>query len=153
MTARELIGALASEVRLAVKDYRLSYDGGGEKSVTVYEQYIPSERFERDDTGEFHPLIVVALNGIEDREESEAAVGLTFAVYDEEATGWVDLMNLMETVRIRLLRRRMVSRRYRLREMDAELAEVQPRPFWYGLITARYFIYQPEEESVRNGRV
>lgn len=156
MTAVGLIKAVSEHVRGGVANYRLEKDGGGQKPVTVYEQLIPEEVFENDDAAEYHPLIGVTLTTLEDDDErSEATLDLTFAVYSEDADGWLDLMNLIETVRLALLKKKMLARRYRLvLPLTVELIERQPRPFFYGLMTAKYLIHQPEEERVHmNGGI
>ena len=154
MTAAGLIEALADEISDAVRMYRLKGDRDPPKEVTIYRQYIPVERFE-DKDGRYHPLILVALRTIEDDKETEYEVGLTFGVYGESDETWIDLLNLMETVRLRLLSRRLINRRYRLvGELVSEISEIQPAPFFYGEMVGRYMSYQPQEERGKsNGSV
>ena len=147
MTGVGLVQALSAYVRDVVKDYRLESDGGGEKSVTVYEQIIPEEVFDREDRDQYHPLIGVTLSTLEDDERAEATVDLTIGTYSEDADGWRDLLNLTDCVRRRLLQKQLLERRYRLiKPLTVEILERQPVPFFYGFMTARYMMYQPEEE-------
>ena len=148
MTAMRLIKTLAEEVRSALKNYRLEADNHPRKAFTVYEQYVPKAHLENRQ-GQYHPLIAVALSEIEDDERSIAELGLTFGVYGESEETWRDLVNAIETVRIHLLSKQELGQRYRLiKPLETALAEVQPAPFYYGLMTVRYQMYQPEEEII-----
>ena len=150
MTGVGLVLALSAYVRDVVKDYRLESDGGGEKHVTVYEQLIPEEVFAHDDAEEYHPLIGVSLRTMEDEERAELTVDLTLGTYSEDRDGWRDLLNMMDTVRLGLLKKQLLKGRYRmLPPLTAEILERQPVPFFYGFMTARYMVYQPEEERRR----
>lgn len=147
MTGVGLVLALSAYVRDVVKDYRLESDGGGEKRVTVYEQLIPEEVFEHDDAEEYHPLIGVSLRTMEDDERAELTVDLTVGTYSEDRDGWRDLLNMLDTVRLGLLKKQLLEGRYRLiTPLTAEVLERQPVPFFYGFMTARYMMYQPMEE-------
>ncbi len=151
-----LIRALGTEIRTAVENYKFASDGHEPKKISVYEQFIPRAHLD-DPRGQFHPLIAVQCASVSDEIEGTAAeMTLTFGVYDEsriEQDGrlnepWVDLLNLMETVRLRLLSKPVIGGRYRLiKPLETEIAEVQPAPFFYGQITARYFIYQAQDEG------
>ena len=146
MTAAELIHALAIEVDAALKTYKFEADNHPNKPFTVYEQHVPKAHLENRQ-GKYHPLVAVALENITDDEEAIAELGLTFSVYGEAADTWRDLLNSMETVRIQLLAHPTLVKKYRLiKPLETELAEMQPAPFYYGLITVRYQMYQPEEE-------
>ena len=146
MTAIELIHALAVAVEGALKNYEFEADNHPHKPFTVYEQHVPKAHLENRQ-GKYHPLVAVALDSIEDDEDAIAELGLTFAVYGEADDTWRDLLNAMETVRLELLARPTLEHKYRLiKPMETTLAEVQPAPFFYGLMTVRYQMYQPEEE-------
>lgn len=149
-----LIKALSEEVRDAVKGYRLHGDRDPPDGVTIYRQFIPIERFERED-GRYHPFILTALRTVEDGEQTEMEAGLTFGVYGEDDETWVDLLNLMETVRLRLLSKRVIGRRYRLIDtLTSEINELQPAPFFYGAMMLRYATEQIREEvGMRNGNI
>ena len=151
MTLVTLVKKVSEAIRAAVSRYELISDENGLKPVTVYEQYIPPEIFDRDETGEYHPLILVSLETVEDDRDTHnnayADLGITFAVYGEEDRTWQDLLNVIDTVRLELLARPVIGGYYRLmRPLTTEILERQPVPFWYGYMTARYYIYAPNEE-------
>ena len=148
MTAVGLIRALATEVRNALKNYKFEADNHPDKPFTVYEQHVPKAHLENR-KGQYHPLVAVTLDSIEDEEMTVAELGLTFGVYGEDNTTWIDLINSMETVRLKLLTQQTLAGKYRLlKPMEMTVAEVQPVPFFYGLITVRYQMYQPEDEMI-----
>ncbi|MBQ7516018.1 MAG: hypothetical protein IJS96_07015 [Schwartzia sp.] len=121
-----------------------------DKKVTVYAQHIPDDDFETDT---YYPLVIVSLQKVKDAEEIEtkpdastATVSITFGVHGFEPDAWVDLLNIMEHVRQRLLTHRTIANLYRLvLPLEWETAEVQPYPFWFGYGTAVYSIAQPQE--------
>lgn len=149
-----LIKELAAELKDAVKTYRLHGDRDPPDGVTFYQQYIPVERFD-DKEGRYHPFVLIACRSIEDGEQSESEIGITVGVYGEDDETWTDLLNLMTALRLRLLSKRIIGRKYRLIDtLISEISEVQPAPFFYGEIIGRYEMYQPlEEMGTKNGRI
>ena len=149
-----LIKELATELKEAVRTYRLHGDRDPPDGVTFYQQYIPVERFEQEG-GRYHPFVLIACRAIEDGEQSECEIGITVGVYGEDDETWQDLLNLMSAIRLKLLSKRLIGRRYRLIDtLTSAISEVQPAPFFYGEITGRYLMYQPQEElGDKNGRI
>lgn len=150
MIPARLVMALRAEIADAVKDYKMEAENQEDKKVTVYAQHIPDEDFE-DDT--YYPLIIVSLQKVKDEEQtparpdsSTATVGLTFGVHGFGKDTWRDLLNLMEHVRQRLLRKRTIADLYRLSlPLEWEAIEAQPYPFWFGYGTATYTVAQPQD--------
>lgn len=149
MTPANLILALAKEIETAVKDYKLKAENQGDRKITVYAQHIKDEDFE---DGAYYPLVIVSLQKAKDHldnsgpEASMATVGLTFGVFAEDKNGWMDLLNIMEHVRQRILTNRTIEQTYRLTDVvEWETIEAQPYPFWFGYGTLKYTIAQPQE--------
>lgn len=154
MTPIELINAIKTEIETAVKDYSLAAEGQGNKPITVYAQHIPDECFESDT---YYPLVVAAINKIEDADDSsypalsKITVGLTFGVYGEDEKAWVDLLNVMERTRQRLMDKRLLVNRYQLQfPVKWETIEAQPYPFWFGYGTLEYSTPRPIQTRVAN---
>lgn len=144
MTPARLIGDLAAEIKKATGQVNLPLETQGNVGVEILTQYLPEDLFE--DTS-YLPFVLVELISIKDefKEGSTAQVGLTVGTFAKEADGWLDAFHLMEVVRQQLLERRVIGRRFRLRESQWEVPETQPRPFFYvnGLLT--YELFQPQE--------
>ena len=161
MTPTGLVMALKSEIEEAVKDYKMKAENQEDKRISVHAQYIKGEIIDGaadgdDETGDtYYPLIIVAYQGGEDdtptrerpREEASTAnIGLTFSVYGEDDAAWMDLLNIMEHVRQRVLTKRTVADLYRLvLPIEWHTIETQPYPFWFGYGTLKYTIAQPQE--------
>ena len=147
--------ALRREIGEALKTYRLPGDNQAAKGVTIYTQHVPKAHLS-DPVGQYHPLVVISCNAIEDDLEGTIAeIGITVGVHGEsviERDGratepWIDLLNLMGDIRLRLLSRRLVENRYQLiLPLLTETSEVQPAPYYYGGLTARYVIRQVADE-------
>ena len=86
----------------------------------------------------------------DEAEGSKVTVRIYFGTYSEDVeTGWRDLMNLMEMVRLALLRQRTIAKKYRLQlPLTTEATEDQPYPEWVGYVTAEYLMPLPEEETI-----
>ena len=149
MIPSTLIKTLARELRKATANFTLQAEYQSDKKVSVYEGYIPTEKFE---TQTFLPMIVVELRGVtDDTDLSTATIGLVFAVYGGEdakygggrdlqngfkdyGDGWWDLINLAECVRQYLMRLpdgflgdfRLILPMTFVPQAD------QPAPFFYG---------------------
>jgi len=61
MTPIFLITELAKALREVVKDFEFVAELQPAKPVTVYEQYLPSDRFQVDS---FYPLVIVSLDSV-----------------------------------------------------------------------------------------
>lgn len=150
----ELIKSIQTEIQEAVKDYKLAAEGQGDKKVTVYAQHIPDDCFTNDS---YYPLVVAAINKVEDGAEdsqpvpSTITIGLTFGVYGEDEYAWVDLLNVMERTRQRLVNSRLLNNRFRLQfPVKWETIEAQPYPFWFGYGTLEYSMPRPIETRYAN---
>ena len=148
MTLAGLITAVAEECLDAVKEYRLTADGAGLQPVTVFEQEVPEEVFDHDDTGKYHPLMCVALTETTEEENmTEAEIVITIATYSEEVDGWKDLINLTDVLLIRFLKHRLLKKKYRLTAAPVgEILVKPPVPFRYAYVTMRYALWQVQEE-------
>ena len=145
MTPSRLIHFLAEEIREAVKDYKLIAEMQADKKVTVYEQYMPKDRFEVDT---FYPCITVFLQSVEDEgEDSIATVLLRIGVFGGWAEdGWRDLLNIAERLRQHLIMKPIIGGEFqRVSPMAFEPLSVQPEPFFYGNLAARYMIGTPRQ--------
>ncbi len=150
MTPAMLVSNLVDEIKDATKNYIMEAEYQEDKSISVYAQHIPDAEFENDS---FYPLIIVSLESLADsepntgRDFSVATIGLTFGVFAEVPNGWRDLLNLMESVRQRVLTKRTIANKYRLiLPTKFETIERQPYPFWYGYGTLTYTVAQPQEK-------
>lgn len=145
MTPALLVEAVAEQIGIAVKDYKLKAEGQADKAVSVYRQHLSDEDFQNDS---YYPLVIIAWQGSQDAEDgSVATIGVTFGVYGEDKAAWQDLLSIMERSRQRLLIFRKLARRFRLiLPTKWETIEAQPYPFWFGYATLSYQIGQPNEQ-------
>ena len=154
MTHTDLVTTLAEAIRAATGKlkYPAEYQNEAERrtettwrGVQVFEQYIPRNLFEENS---YYPCAVVEWVSTTDRpnEGSLATVALSFGVFAKEEDGWKDAFNLMETVRIFLLERRTIGKKFRLAdELTWQVPDQQPEPFFFVYGELTYQIYQPQE--------
>ena len=144
-----LVEELAEYIEQTITSSKYAAELQDEKKVTVYRQHISDEDFANDT---YYPLISVSLQHVDDGEsreipESYATVGITFGCYGEDKNAWMDVLDLMETVRQAILKKRTIAKRFRLTLPSKwETIENQPYPFWFAYATLRYTIAQPREE-------
>lgn len=140
MTPLNLVKELAKTLREACGKIKLPAQYQPEKKVTVYEQGVPTEEFEKDS---FYPLICVELLSVEDDVEiSVASVLITVGTYNNEsAAGLQDHLNLLETVRQCLLKNQIISQKFSaILPMYTGLVEKSSEEFSYSNIFVQYQI-------------
>ena len=152
MTHINLIRELARELRVLLiqtdlpKEYATDASPDDFVPVNVFEQYLPKDLF--DETA-YYPLVMVEwLSTVDNLKEiSTAQVGLTIGTYAKEADGWVDAFYLMELIRQHLLKHRLIAQKFRLvEEINWQVPETQPSPFFFVMGTLSYEMFQPQEE-------
>ena len=79
-----------------------------------------------------YPLIIIRpIEGDSDKDEATARVKLIFGTQSEDDSGFVDVLNLMERVRILLMRQRIIDKKYRIESSwKWTFMEDQPEPQW-----------------------
>ena len=148
MTAIYLIKAMAEAVRSVVKDFKLIAELQPMKPVTVYEQYLPADKFE-DDT--FYPLVIVSCRNIEYEGEHRfggdriATILLTIGVYGgDKEDGWRDLFNIAERISQYLFTTPTLADKFPLDTLpEFEPIPEQPEPFYFGNILVKYKLAMP----------
>ena len=161
MTPAVLVAKLAKEIREITKNYDFVAEYQPNKSVSVYEQYLPLEKFEQDT---YYPLVLVALQRVvSNRKEqiSTAEIGLTIGVYGGEENpngeprelqtgwleygdGWRDLLNLAEHIRQHLLKNPIIAEQfYLVDEIEFVPIDPQPVPFFIGGMVLTYEVATP----------
>lgn len=94
--------------------------------------YLPKKTKDTLNAPEFPCILIRALKGF-DEDASRPKIKLFFATESEENDGFLELMNLMERVRIALLRKGCLDQRFRLeRPYEWEIYEEQAEPVWIG---------------------
>ena len=147
MTFVDLIKSLSAEVREATIDYKMQSELESDKKISVYEQEIPEEEF---DSNSYYPLVIVALQSVDDELETiqpaatVASVGLTIGVYGENKDAWKDLLNLTAAIRLHLESKPIIGKKFRLAStVKADFIERQPHPFHFAYVSMGYVMMQP----------
>ena len=152
MTHIRLIRELSAELRVLLERVKLPVEYATTATaedfikVNVFEQFLPQDLFEETT---YYPLVLVEwLSTTDDlKAESTAQIGLTIGVYAKEPDGWVDAFYLMELIRQDLLRKRLIGQRFRLTgEINWQVPNEQPAPFFFVMATLSYEIFQAQEE-------
>ena len=148
MTPTRLLDALAAYLRSECSTYFLTDEKVKDNPLTVSPGFLKK----RTTASEMpYPHIVPRFLKCDDASDgSKVTVRIYCGAYSEDVeTGWRDLMNLMEMVRLALLRQRTIAKKYRLQlPLTTEATEDQPYPEWVGYITAEYLMPLPEEEAI-----
>ncbi|MEK4882643.1 MULTISPECIES: hypothetical protein [Paenibacillus] len=92
---------------------------------------LPSKTAENRDDPVFPLIIVRPMEGDSDDKESRAQVKLLFGTQSDDDSGFVDVLNLMERVRILLMRQRVIDKKFRIESnWKWQFLEDQPEPQW-----------------------
>lgn len=155
MTHTRLIEELAAEVRDALKGLKLPIEYQRERedlitdtddfvTVNVFENYLPENIFE---TTSYLPFVLVEWLETHDdlKAGSTADIGLSIATFSFEQYAWKNAFHIMSILRERLLEKRLIAKRFRLKDAKWQTPESQPREFFYITGILSYDIYQPIE--------
>jgi hypothetical protein len=109
----------------------------------VHLGYLPKEPQELA-----YPFIIICpAEGEGDKDSIKTQIKLLFGTQAEEGSGLIDLLNLMERVRILLLRERIIAKQFAI---DAswkwKLSEEQPLTGWTGEVTTTWMLPQIRRE-------
>lgn len=139
-----------------------------QQEVKVFAQYLPQPSgitFEGRETGlknyadsdyeSNFPCVIVKAGDMTDTEEqagrhSSVKVSILAGVYDEspECQGYVDLLNLQETIRGWLMERRVLGHRFLLRmPLVSRLEEGETWPVYFGVMEMAYELGRPVRSS------
>lgn len=156
MTYTRLITELAAEVRDALKGLKLPIEYQRERedlitdtadlvTVNVFENYLPEDLFE---TTSYLPFVLVEWLAAHDdfKAGSTVEIGLSIATFSFEQWAWKNAFHVMSILRERLLEKRLIAKRFRLKDMKWETPESQPREFFFLTGVLTFDIYQPLEK-------
>lgn len=92
---------------------------------------LPSKNAENRNDPVFPLIIVRPMEGDGDDKESRAQVKLLFGTQSEDDSGFIDVLNLMERVRILLMKQRIIDKKFRIESnWKWQFLEDQPEPQW-----------------------
>ncbi|CAH1058854.1 hypothetical protein [Paenibacillus pseudetheri] len=92
---------------------------------------LPSKTAENRNDPVFPLIIVRPMDGDSDNDESRVQVKLLFGTQSEDDSGFIDVLNLMERVRILLMRQRIIDKKFRIESnWKWQFLEDQPEPQW-----------------------
>ncbi|WP_449602453.1 hypothetical protein [Paenibacillus sp. Marseille-Q9583] len=92
---------------------------------------LPSKTAENRNDPVFPLIIVRPMEGDSDDKESRAQVKLLFGTQSDDDSGFVDVLNLMERVRMLLMRQRIIDKKFRIEpNWKWQFLEDQPEPQW-----------------------
>lgn len=150
MTCTDLLQTLAAELRDAFEHTRLPTEYMRKPApenfvpVNVFTGYLPENLFEQTS---YYPCVAIELIKVVDdlKGYSTADLGLTIGTFSLEEDAWQDAFHLMELIRQRLLTRRVIGKKFRLKELSFETPAEQPREFFFIIGAATFEIFQPQE--------
>ena len=143
MTPVNLLHELKSEIESDLKFFQLSSENEL-KSIGVH-IHLANENFTNED---LYPLILISLLKIEDfplesirPAMSIATVELTIGIFGEDSETYIDLLNICEHLRQKLLRDQLIANKFRLQlPISTEILPDQPYPFQFAYLRTQYSI-------------
>lgn len=150
MTIALLIDELKCELAEAVKNIRLENKKNERVAVSLYTWRLPVQGVADEETNV--PFILIgATDGSDGSQGGRANVQIDISTtFKDGQEGIQNVLTLLEHVRLALLRKPVIGKRFRL---DGELkwfipaGDDQPYPYWVTVIKADYSIPRPMEES------
>lgn len=142
-----LVDEFKTFVEQVVKNYALETNQETEKVPQVLTGFLPSKHSEY---GPDFPFVIVrVLKGTDASEQSTVTIRLYIGTYSEdEKNGWRDVANIIERIRIELLRQRIIGKRFRVElPIEFEIPEEQPIPEWFGTMAMQVIVPRAVEEG------
>lgn len=132
----------------AIKEYiEVLVSDNAQTKPAIHIGFLPHRNKDNSGESEFPFVIVRPEAGNDQQDDSKVTVKLIFGVKAEDQQGFIDLFNLMEQVRIALLRQRIINRRYKMElPYKWEFFDEQPYPEWYGQATTIWILPAIQEE-------
>ncbi|WP_248548997.1 hypothetical protein [Paenibacillus odorifer] len=117
---------------MAIKDFLIKELADDAATIpAVHLGALPSKTAENRDDPVFPLIIVRPMEGDSDDKESRAQVKLLFGTQSDDDSGFVDVLNLMERVRILLMRQRIIDKKFYIEpNWKWQFLEDQPEPQW-----------------------
>lgn len=142
MTPEHLLKIMADELRSVADNFTFEAEYQRERKVRVYEQILPKSNFASDT---YYPLVLAEINAVEDNaEDSYIYFTISVGVYcgeDDNAKGYLDLLNLAEAIRQHLLRTPVIGQAMVFDfPLTLEVEPNQPYPFAYCYVNCQYRI-------------
>lgn len=124
-------------------------DGSGEKkAIHAYIGFLPYAH-SNEEAQTLCPAIVVRPTDVTDKlDDSIVRIRITVTTYDEDTKeGFKALYHLLEWLRMKLLTKNEIKRRWKLAiehsGIETTIPDEQPYPQWWGLLDCDYYISQP----------
>ncbi|MDU5945827.1 MAG: hypothetical protein E6Z15_01970 [Paenibacillus macerans] len=117
------------------------------EQVQVHEGYLPTKTAENIHTPDY-PYVIVRLHTGDAQDSGHTvSVLLYFGTKSEDDEGFKDVLNVMEHVRIALLKQRVIENQFRMElPYTWELFEGQPQPEWVGMAKTKWTLPAVLEE-------
>lgn len=146
----DLIDKLVAFLNEELKEMRLSTkDENIEKAPTVYDGYLPpkatSSRRGDDTEQEDYPFVIVRYLDEDDElyKENVATFRLVVGTYSkDEQRGWRDTLNVMNRIKITLMKKRVIGAAALTGKIITSLFEEQSKPMWHGAMLVQFNLPQ-----------
>lgn len=113
----------------------------------VHLGYLPQKNADTIHKEEFPFIIVRPQEGVDAMEGTKATILLLFATKSEDNEGFLAVLNLMERVRIKLLKKRVLDGKFRLElPFKWKFYDEQAHPEWFGEATTVWTMPSVQEE-------
>jgi len=152
MTPNMLVDELVDFIKPLVVHYRMKSEAGENKAPQVVPGYLKKETLRREDKtdGDLPYILVRFLNLIDEDHGSTATIHIeTVTISEDIQNGWRDVTNILTHIRNELLSKRRVGKSFSLQlPLHIDLPVEQAFPVHAGVITAQFFIPQPQDNTI-----
>lgn len=114
---------------------------------TVHRGLLPPKTSETRNDPVYPLILVLPVDGKGKRDSSIAQIKLRFGTQSDDNDGFIDVLNLMERVKILLMRQGIIENKYRIHdEWEWKFFEDQPAPQWVADLITTWDLPQIRQE-------
>lgn len=148
MTSYKVMEDFKSFIEEAIKNMRLSTKKNISRKPQVVLGYLDPLEEGQEDKEDFPYIIIRYMNDESSSEDGNLNLKLIFGVYSEDVKGWMDVLHLIEVVKIAIFKKQIFNFYTLSGSIKTLIPEEQPYPYFFGFMDVTFNVPQVQIEGV-----
>lgn len=147
MTSYRIMENFKGVIETAIKDVRLSTKNNIGRKPQVVLGYLKPLEDDEEEKEDFPYIIVRYMSDESSIEDGSLNLKLIFGVYSQDTNGWMDVLHLIESIKISILKKQIFDFYTLSSPIKSEIPEEQPYPYFFGFMYLKFDIPQVQMEG------